>query len=142
MSWQSVRHLWLAALCLSFCAGCSEELGSAPMPTTRVTGFIHEGQRPIRSGWVEFLPIDGTVGLTRSAPIRPDGTFSAEGVPVGEVVVGINGADIRVRDGRRIFDSLGSPIRRRVAAKSSALLDIDVFQEYAEYQAILQKRDP
>lgn len=141
MSWQSVRHVRLAMLTLGLSAGCSEERGPVPMPTTRVTGFVHEGRRPIRSGWVEFLPIDGTVGLMRSAPIRPDGTFSAERVPVGEVAVGINGAAIGLRDGRRIFDSLGSPIRRRIKAEGAVPLDIDIFLEYAEFQALLQKQD-
>jgi hypothetical protein len=72
---------------LALVAGCREELGPEPMPTTTVTGRIHVAGAPIGGGWVEFHPVEGTVGLMRSAPLALDGTFRADKVPVGRVLI-------------------------------------------------------
>src|SRR5947209_4945853 len=63
--------------------GCSEELGPVPMPVARVHGVVTEGHRPVAGGWIEFMPVDGTVGNLRSARLEPDGSFAADRVAVG-----------------------------------------------------------
>ena len=68
-------------------AGCGEELGPEPMPTARVSGVVRVGKTAVGGGWVEFLPVDGTIGLLASARLRPDGSFVAERVPVGRVAI-------------------------------------------------------
>jgi hypothetical protein len=123
---------------LALVAGCADALGPEPMETTRVTGRIRYGTDPVRGGWVEFMPIQGTIGLMRSAPIRPDGTFSAEKVPVGEVAVGINAAPIPQR---RLFDSLGTQILRRIPPGRSSTVEIDLLDELAAAQLRQAKAD-
>src|SRR5207253_905083 len=63
--------------------GCSEELGPVPMRVSRVRGVVREGSRPVSGGWIEFFPVDGTIGNLRSARLRADGSFDADGVAVG-----------------------------------------------------------
>ena len=111
--------------------GCAEELGREKRETTRVTGLVLEGKRPIGKGWIEFVPIEGTVGNMRSAPLRPDGRFVAEGVAVGVNRVGIAGARISIPRARRFFDPLGSPIRRLIPKTESEPLVIDLIDEIA-----------
>src|SRR5258708_2926577 len=72
-------------------AGCSEELGPEVFRTTRVEGTVRIAGQPVTSGWVEFQPVEGAQGNLRSAPIRKDGSFAAEGVPVGRVAIGVAG---------------------------------------------------
>ena len=81
----SARTYWggpLAAL-LALVAGCREELGPVRFPTTRVCGRVLESGRPVAGGWIEFAPIEGTVGNRRSAPLAADGRFEVSGVAVG-----------------------------------------------------------
>ncbi len=117
------------AIVAAFAPGCSEELGPERMVTTRVTGVVVEGSRPVGGGWVEFMPVDGTVGNLRSAPIGPDGRFVAEGVAVGENAVGVVGAPVRMRGGRRAFDTLGTPVRRTIPRGPAAEVSIDLLEE-------------
>src|SRR5215212_6208285 len=78
------RYLWVALAGLSWLGlGCGEELGPEPMPTARVAGRVRIGDRPVRGGWVEFMPVEGTVGRLRSAPLGPDGRFADDRVAVG-----------------------------------------------------------
>ena len=63
--------------------GCSEELGPEHMPVARVKGFVKEGVRPVSEGWIEFIPVDGTVGNLCSARLHADGSFEAEHVRGG-----------------------------------------------------------
>ena len=70
-----------------FLVGCARTLGPVPMPMARVRGVVHDGNGPVSGGWIEFMPVDGTVGNLRSARLGPDGSFDAEGVPVGEVAI-------------------------------------------------------
>src|SRR4051794_35680471 len=56
---------------------------------TRVRGQVTYFGRAAGSGWVEFIPIDGTVGLLRSGPLDRDGAFHADRVPVGKVAMGV-----------------------------------------------------
>ena len=121
---------WPLAAALS--TGCAEELGPERWQTTRVTGVVTEGKKPVGRGWIEFLPADGTVGTMRSAPLGPDGRFEAVGVAVGTNRIGVAGAPIGNREFRRLFDPLGSPIRRTIT-KATAVdgLKIDLLDEYA-----------
>jgi hypothetical protein len=115
-------------------AGCAEELGPVRFETARVTGRVRVGATPLGSGFVELHPVGGTVGNIRSAPIRPDGSFEATGVAVGEQLLRVvdppvplppPSADPRVR-----FDEFTSPLRRRIA-RHGAPLDIDLNLEAA-----------
>lgn len=119
---------WLAPLAL----GCSEELGPERLPTAQVTGTFHVGTKPIGPGWVAFLPVNGTVGNIRSAPIAADGSFTAEGVAVGENQVGILIPGERVLS--QYFDALSSSIRRKIPAGRSTL-SIDLLAEAYEKPA-------
>ena len=65
-----------------------EELGpERPARTTRVAGRVDFRGRPVGSGWLEFVPIEGTVGNLRSASLRQDGTFHVDRVPIGKVAI-------------------------------------------------------
>jgi hypothetical protein len=121
-----ILGLGLASVCLP---GCSEELGPAVRKTARVSGVVRRGPAPVRGGWIEFCPIDGTVGNLRSAPIAPDGTFTADGVAVGRNLVGLAGVPGLDHGERRFFDTLSSPIRRTIPPSPSAPLDVDLIQE-------------
>lgn len=151
------------------CAGCSEELGPVAKPVARVTGVVKEGDRTMAGGWIEFIPADGTIGDLRSAPIRPDGSFDADGVAIGTNAIRL--VDVPVvsaahlglfthpmirwvgivrqvpgdpRSGRgieaRFHMPFASPIRRRIQAGPSARLEIDVVDEARRYQEEWQRR--
>jgi hypothetical protein len=113
-------------------SGCSEELGPESMPVTRVIGSVTEGGRPLSKGWVEFFPVDGTVGNLRSAPLRSDGSFDADGVAVGQNMIRLVNAGIRKELG--IFSTFQSPIRRRVPVKPGDPLRIELVDEAIRYQ--------
>jgi len=119
----------LAALSV-LAAGCREELGPEVWKTTRVTGTVREGRRPVGGGWIEFYPVDGTVGTFRVAPIGPDGSFAVEGVAVGMNTIGLAEAPI-VGPYRHRFRSYQSPIRRRVPPGPAMTLDLDLVEEAA-----------
>jgi hypothetical protein len=110
-------------------AGCSEELGPVPRVTTRVKGVVRLGTTPIQGGFIEFAPLDGTVGNLRSAPIRPDGTFDADGIAVGKNLVGLAATPGLNRVQRRHFETLRSPIRRTIPAGAESSVTIDLLQE-------------
>ncbi len=109
--------------------GCTEELGPVPMPVTRVQGVVTEGRRPISGGWIEFLPVDGTVGNLRSARLGSDGSFNADGVAVGENAIRLVNARVETPAYRQLFGSFASPIRRDIAAHPSQPLRIDLDEE-------------
>jgi hypothetical protein len=124
------RFWWLAVLPVVG-SGCGEMLGPERFETTRVTGVVREGQEPVRGGWIEFVPVDGTVGNMRSAPIRPDGTFSADRVAVGPNRVGLVGVPTRAPGLRTMFDTLGTEIQRVIPPGPSTSVTIDVLTEAA-----------
>jgi hypothetical protein len=132
-----VRRYWksrLAGLALMGLApGCREELGPVRFPTTRVTGVVREGERPVGGGWIEFLPVDGTVGNLRSAPLRPDGSFEADRVAVGTNQVGLVAAPVGSLLAQR-FHPMRSPIRRAIPAGPSTTLTIDLIEEAVHHQ--------
>jgi hypothetical protein len=118
---------------LSACtAGCSEELGRDPLVTTRVTGTVRVGSRPLTGGWVEFFPFDGAVGTLRSAPIRRDGRFELDGVAVGTNSIAIVGASVEPRYRWR-FNALQTPMRRVIPGGPPVVLDIDLAVEYVRW---------
>jgi hypothetical protein len=120
----------LALLTLLF-AGCADELGPETMPTEEVVGRITFRGRPVGPGFVEFAPMDGTVGLISSARLKPDGTFQARAVPIG--MVGIRLAGVRLPDaGNPTLDralflmTQVNLIHRRIEATGTNRLNIDL----------------
>jgi magnesium transporter len=117
--------------------GCSEELGPERFPSTTVRGSVKVGDRPLTGGFVSFQPAEGTRGNLRVAPIRPDGSFEAEGVAVGRVVVRLDQIpfeSIPTTDGPFPSDTLervlhNSPIRRTIPEGGNANLPIDLIEE-------------
>jgi hypothetical protein len=139
--------------------GCVEELGPVPMPLTRVQGVVKEGDRPFSGGWIEFVPVGGTIGILRSARLRPDGSFDADRVAIGTNAIRVIDAPIespshlalflslgwaslpRGQDGRIstkspgvLFIPFATPIRRVIEAGPSAPLKIDVVEEAIRFQ--------
>ena len=119
--------------------GCKEELGPERFVTARVSGVIKEGDQPVTSGWIEFLPVNGTVGNPRSARIHPDGSFEADKVPVGENALRLVNAPIRLPRGNLIFGTYTTPIRRRIPERAGGTLTIDLLEEAVRYQAAVQR---
>ncbi|MDR3633310.1 MAG: hypothetical protein P4L84_05690 [Isosphaeraceae bacterium] len=120
----------LLALLAVLMAGCREELGPVAAPTTRVTGVVRIGRRPVGGGWIEFYPVAGTVGNLRVAPVGPDGRFAADGVAVGTNMVGLaqmpNAGPYRYQ-----FRSFQSTIRRTIRPGPATTLDLDLAEEAA-----------
>jgi hypothetical protein len=136
--------LTLCSLALIAC-GCKEELGPEHFPTARVSGVIKEGDLPVPGGWVEFHPVNGTVGNQRSARIRPDGRFQADRVAVGENAVRLVNAPIQIPGSTRLFGAFTTPIRRRISESGAEALKIDLVDEAIRYQAAVaraQDRSP
>src|SRR5512135_3128672 len=128
---------WFAGLASVWLAlGCREELGPVRFPTTRVTGVVREGERPVGGGWIEFLPVDGTIGNLRSAPLRRDGSFEADRVAVGTNQVGLVAPPVGSLLAQR-FHSMRSPIRRAIPAGPSTTLTIDLIEEAIHHQLAL-----
>jgi hypothetical protein len=120
-------------------SGCKEELGPERYLTARVSGVIKEGERPVSGGWIEFLPVNGTVGNQRSARIQPDGSFQADKVAVGENALRLVNARIQVPGGGQIFGAFTTPIRRRIPERPDGPLAIDLLEEAVRYQSALSR---
>jgi hypothetical protein len=121
------RRDLLMVLLLSF-SGCSQEIGPEPMRVAPVSGRVIVRDRPLSGGWLEFLPVEGTVGRLRSARIGPDGTFRADGVAEGTVAIRIVGAALPPEYATP-FGQIYL-IRRDVSPGGSADLVIDLDEEY------------
>jgi hypothetical protein len=135
ISSRSVVLVW--PLLLATCAtlpGCSEELGPVPLDVTSVRGVVTEGRKPITGGWVEFFPVDGTVGNLRSARLRPDGTFQADRVAVGRNLIRLVNFRSESKSIEHLFGSMQSPIRRVVVKNATEPITIDLFEEAMAYQ--------
>ncbi len=132
--------LLLGAAMLS--GGCAGALGPEPMPVTRVSGVVREGNRPISGGWIEFIPVGMSVGKLRSAPIGPDGSFDADGVAVGENGIRVVNERVEKTSFLGPFGRFTTPIRRVIPASPSAALKIDLVQEAIRYQEARQKGLP
>jgi magnesium transporter len=117
--------------------GCSQELGPERFPTARVRGTVRIGDRPLIGGFVAFDPAEGTRGNVRVTPIRSDGSFEADGVSVGRVIVRIDqipGEDIATVSGRLAVPIVermlfASPIRRTIPEGRESSLPIDLIEE-------------
>jgi hypothetical protein len=114
--------------------GCHEEVGPEAMRVARVRGIVKQGQRPVSGGWIEFTPVDGTVGKLRSARLQPDGRFEAEGVAVGKNAIRVVNARIDSIAVTPLFSAFTSPIRRVIAEDSSAPLTIDLLEEAVRFE--------
>jgi hypothetical protein len=113
--------------------GCSEELGPVPMPVADVRGVVREGSRPVSGGWIEFFPVDGTIGKLRSARLRADGSFDANGVAVGENLIRLVNAPMESPLAYR-FRSFASPIRRKIPEHGGEPITVDLFEETVRVQ--------
>src|SRR5271166_5362914 len=122
---------WLRLIALAWLAvgslGCSQELGPERMIVTRVKGFVREGRSAVSAGWIEFLPVEGTVGNLCAAKIGKDGSFDAEHVAVGVNLIRLANAPLGSQNAERLFGSYQSPIRRTVLPQPTEPVVIDVF---------------
>jgi hypothetical protein len=114
--------------------GCREELGPERFPVADVGGEVVEGQTPVGGGWIEFIPVEGTVGNLRCGKIQPDGTFRVGRVPVGENAVRLVHAPIGIPGGSVLFGRFDTPVRR-VIRGDEPNLRIDLLDEAVRYQA-------
>lgn len=138
---QNNRLGWfvIAAGCAA-AIGCSEELGPEVMRTTQVRGVVRQGETPVRGGWIEFIPDEGTVGVQRSAPIGADGAFSIDRAPVGPVAIRLLDVPITApfpiepRAARRTFGSF-PPAIRRVIPDQPTVLDLELIEELIAHRA-------
>lgn len=128
------RSSWpLLVVAIAACFGCGEELGPEAIPTTEVSGVVLMSGGPLDKGWVEFQPIDGTLGDVRSARLNPDGSFHADGVPIGPTVIRLINVPIQPPGVARLF-SRASPIRRTIPAKPEGPIRIDALEELLRHQ--------
>ena len=121
----------LTALLGLLAPGCAEELATERPATARIQGVVRVGDRPVGGGWIEFLPVEGTVGNLRSAPLGPDGRFQVSGVAVGRNLVRLVRSPIELPtpspDPRLGFGQFTSPLR--VEVREGASIDLDVRAE-------------
>ena len=110
-------------------------LGPEKMITTPVVGKVTQGARPVSQGWIEFVPVDGTVGRMRSARIQKDGSFHATKVAVGVNLIRLVSTDIENLDLKQGFGSFASPIRRKITIEAGVRVEVDVIQEYLKAAA-------
>lgn len=122
------RRLWLSSVLILVSVGCHEELGPIPFKTTRVRGVVQVGNKVVNGGWIEFLPIQGTVGRLRTAPIGRDGTFEVDRVSVGKNAISVMNAPI---DPRML--GLRTPIHRTITERSPTELKIDLLEARLRY---------
>jgi hypothetical protein len=132
------RFAWLCSisvavlpLCLS---GCSDVFGPEQMTVTRVTGSIKNNGAPVKRGWIEFVPIDGTVGKICAGKIQADGSFEVAHVPVGMNLIRLANAPLGSAGAERLFGSYHSPIRRVVREQATEPVDIEILEEGLRYQ--------
>jgi hypothetical protein len=144
-------ELWLRPLLISSLAlcslGCHDALGPEKMITTTVLGTVTQDSKPVTQGWIEFVPVDGTVGRMRSARIQKDGTFHATKVAVGLNLIRLVSTDIEHLDMRQGFGQFASPIRRTITNEPGDRVHIDVIEEYlkgvkARAREAARSRDP
>lgn len=131
----------MAALAAAIlCAGCAEELHPVAMPTTRVQGVVTDGARPVSGGWIEFIPVEGTIGVLRSARLGADGTFDTDGVAVGINAIRLFNTRIASRPYRGLFSTFSSPIRRKIgggesgATSGPSRISVNLVQESIKFQ--------
>jgi hypothetical protein len=104
-------------------------------PTAEVSGVVREADRPVAGGWIEFLPIEGTVGNLRSARIAADGSFRAERVAVGLNALRLVNAPIQMPQGRALFGQYTTPVRRVIPPVPEGPIRIELVDEALRFQA-------
>jgi hypothetical protein len=129
-----VRLAPLFLLPLAGC-GCGSALGPERFRTVKVSGRIVEGREPVKGGWLEFIPVDGTVGNQRSARIQSDGSFEADRVAVGENALRLVNVPIQLPGGAQLFGAFTTPIRRVISEHQAAPIMIDLVEEAVRYGA-------
>ena len=126
---------WALSTLAVAAAGCRDEWPPERLPTTAVRGRVLIGRAPVGGGRIQFAPVEGTPGKLRISPIRPDGSFEADRVPVGRVLVGLDRIPVGAVPTSagpfdpRGFGSLRSPIRRTIPPGPGADLAIDLIDE-------------
>jgi len=131
---------FVLAWLISGLEGCSQELGPERMPVTQVQGAVREGNRPVSGGWIEFFPVDGTIGNLRSARVRPDGSFEADKVPIGLNLIRLVNVPLTSPAAQRLFGAYSSPIRRTIPGGPTHPIVIDVVDETIRWQKSLARR--
>ena len=116
--------------------GCDSALGPERFRTVKVSGRIVEGRDPVKGGWIEFIPVDGTIGNQRSARIQADGWFEADKVAIGENALRLVNAPIHLPGGTQLFGAFTTPVRRVISEHQAAPLKIDLIEEAVRYQAM------
>jgi hypothetical protein len=106
------------------------------MPVARVKGVVKEGRQAVGGGWIEFIPVDGTIGKLRSARLNADGSFEATRVAVGVNAVRIVNARIESPVIAQVVGAFTTPIRR-VVSKDGREIFIDLLEETVQFQASL-----
>jgi hypothetical protein len=105
------------------------------MPVTRVTGKVTEGVRPLTRGFIEFFPVDGTVGNLRSARIQADGSFETDKVAIGLNLIRLVDIDTAAPGPKGWFGTYLSPIRRSIPKRPAGPIEIDVIDEWIRFKA-------
>jgi hypothetical protein len=114
-------------------SGCRDVFGPERFRTAPGTGRVLLAGRPVSGGWLEFVPVEGTVGLLRSAEIAPDGTFQADRLPVGTVGIRLIGSQVLATGDPRV-DRFVRELRQmyaitRTIPPAGAELTIDLAEE-------------
>ena len=106
--------------------GCSEELPGQPLPKITVQGQVVRDGKPLTSGWVELVPVDGGKGMMRSGPIDLNGHYQATGLGPG-----LHGIRVIVPRDKTLFpfDQFFSPIRRSLSAEPEQTFDLNLTDE-------------
>ncbi len=131
-----------AAAALAGClalVGCSEEWGPEAIPHTTAEGVVSYSGRPVDRGWVELMPIDGTLGDLTSARIGPDGSFRFDRAPVGELAVRLVDVPLGVSAPYWVFRN-NSPIRRTTQSPPGPPMTIEIVEELIRHQRIKEGR--
>jgi hypothetical protein len=135
------RLAWASLpIILSGLAGCGRVLGPEAMPVAAVRGVVTEGNRRVGGGWIEFIPVDATIGKLRSARLNADGTFEATRVAVGVNLVRVVHARIESPVVAQVVGAFSSPIRRKVSPDDHQTFSIDLLEETLRFQASLSTR--
>ncbi|MHC5537970.1 hypothetical protein ACYOEI_07030 [Singulisphaera rosea] len=121
-------------------SGCAEELGPPSLKTTRLEGLVTVGGQPVGGGWVEFTPIEGTVGKLRSARIGSDGKFVVDRVAVGRNSVGVVDAPIDPKF-TGMFHPFSTPIHLTIADGSRVPLSVDLLEEAVRFDVEKKQRE-
>lgn len=129
----------LVAICtLVFSSGCGRAVGPEAIPMRTISGRVLLDGRPV-GGWLEIMPVEGTLGRLRSAALAADGSFTVTDIPMGRLAIRLAGPPIeRTGDAKMdkfLFHARRMPmIRRSVGNDQNARLDIDLRAELAEFE--------